>query len=318
MSTETPKSAALTPSNPPATAPAKPTLRDWLNSDELQAMVAKALPAHLKGVRFMRVLATQLQKNPKLMLCTQTSLFTALMTCAQWGIEPDGRRAYLIPFKKKAFKGQPESMECQVIIGYQGFAELAYNSGKISNLHAAIVCENDVFEEDMGRVIKHKIDRKNDRGRPYAAWAKAEFKDGSTKFEVMSESEILAIRDKSQGYQAYLYGKKQGWNSDSPWADEQSEPEMWKKTVFLRLKKWIPLSAEIRDLITDDPDTIIEIGQGRGKERPPAIRGGVDLALPQHADGADFDVVEETPEVQPEPAKELTAEEKMKKEGFTK
>ena len=73
-------------------------------------------------------------------------------------------------------------------------------------------------------------------------------RDGSTKCEVMSRDEIYAVRDKSSGWQAF----KAGYAKQSPWADSQSEPEMWKKTAFRRLSKWLPWSPEIRDAIEKD------------------------------------------------------------------
>ena len=274
-----------------ATATPKPklALKDWLTSEELAQQVQQCLPAHLTKDRFMRILFTQVQKQPKLMLCTQNSLFACMIQLGQHGIEPDGRRAALIPrrVKFKPAKGDLPAMaehyECSCIIMYQGFAELAYNSGKISNLHAALVCENDVFEEDMGRVIKHVIDRRTDRGEPYAAWAKVEFKDGSVKFEIMSKPEIYAIRDKSEGYRA----AKAGYG-DSPWTDKQAEGEMWKKTVFLRLKKWIPLSAELRDIIASEPDDIIELSAAPKGGQPLRLaslpdQDSIDAAAPEAA-----------------------------------
>lgn len=231
---------AQTAAQPPAKT--RPTVEQWLKGDDLLAKVSQALPKHVTPQYFMRVVFTACQKNNKLLQCTIESLFAALIKAAAHGIAPDGRRAYLIPYKDK----------CELVIGYQGFAELAFNTGKVSYITADVICDNDIYEENMGRVIQHRVNRKEPRGTAYAAYAMCQFKDGSQQFQIMSKEEILAIRDKSQGYRAF----KAGYTKDNPWADAQAEPEMWKKTCFLRLKKWIPLSPEIRDVIESDDDVI--------------------------------------------------------------
>jgi recombination protein RecT len=184
--------------------------------------------------RFIRVALTAMNKTPKLAQCDQASLFGALMTCSQLGIEPDGRRAHLIPY----------GTVCQLIIDYKGLAELAMRSGMISNLHADVVCDADEFEYNMGEVTKHRIDFRKPRGAVYAAYAVATFRDGTKKAEAMSRDEIEMVRAKSRA------------GNSGPWADPQSYPEMCKKTVFRRLSKWLPLSPEYRDALDADADDI--------------------------------------------------------------
>ena len=93
----------------------KNTIRSLLESDGFRQQIAKALPSHMTPERMIRVAVTTLAKIPKLAECDQTTLFNSLLTCSQLGIEPDGRRAYLIPYGKV----------CQLIIGWQGLVELA-------------------------------------------------------------------------------------------------------------------------------------------------------------------------------------------------
>lgn len=202
----------------------------------------KVLPKVCTPQRFMRVAISCLKKDGKLLDAVQTvegkkSLAEAFMKCAELGIEPDGRRAYLIPYKNKV----------TLIFDYKGIVELAMRSGQISNVHADKVCEHDEFEYDIGEIKKHRIDFKNPRGEAYAYYAVITFKDGSRKTEVMSRIEVDEIKKRSSAWGAWLQYKKQGpWNTDYD--------EMAKKTVFKRASKWLPLSPEAKQAIDLDND----------------------------------------------------------------
>lgn len=244
-------SEEISKSNVPATAP-RNEIKDWLQSDKLKNQIAQALPSICKPERFMRVLFSSMQKTPALMKCTQTSLLNAFITCSQLGIEPDGRRAYLIPYGN----------QCQLIIDYKGIVELALRSGKISNIHADIVCDNDVFEYDMGEIKTHKIDFKNDRGNMYAVYAICTFKDGTKQACVMTKTEVEAVRKTSKAGNA------------GPWKDYYNE--MAKKTAFKRLSKWLPLSPETQDAIAKDDE--IEFAKDVEIATPPAPKLFADVS----------------------------------------
>lgn len=216
-----------------AVAPKKKTIQDLVVGYKPQ--FAAALPKCITPDRFVRVALTCFNITPRLRSCTPESLITALIRCAQFGLEPDGRRAHLIPYGDEA----------TLLIDYKGLAELAMRSNMVSNIHADIVCENDEFEYDRGRLVKHRIDFKKDRGLPYAAYSFVQMKDGTESCAVMSKSEIEEIRDNFS----------MGWRKDkakSPWGTRPYE--MWKKTVFRSHSKWLPLSSEFRDAVDEDAD----------------------------------------------------------------
>lgn len=208
------------------------TIKQRVASQEFAVQLRSALPSHITSERMARSVLTCIARNPKLQDCDQSSFFTSLLTLAHFGLEPDGRVAHLIPYGKT----------CQVIIDYKGLAELAYRSGRVSNLHADVVCENDEFEYNMGQVVKHRIDLRKPRGNVYAVYATCEFKDGTKKSDVMSREEVEAIRKRSKA------------GSSGPWVTDWSE--MSKKTVFRRLSKWLPISPEFRDAVNTDDDVI--------------------------------------------------------------
>jgi recombination protein RecT len=212
------------------------TIRDHLESKSFQDQLAMVIPKHCDAERMARIAIMAMNRTPKLKECDQASFFKCLLDLSMWGLEPDGRRAHLIPFNNS----RAGTVECQLIIDYKGLVELCMRSGDIASIHADCVCENDSFKVNLGKVVEHSIDYRKPRGAVYAFWAVVEFKDGGQKFEVMTKDEVDAIRQRSRA------------GSSGPWVTDYNE--MGKKTVFRRLTKWIPLSAEIRDAYERDAD----------------------------------------------------------------
>lgn len=252
------------------------TLRNQVESPEFKMAVARALPKHLTADRFLRISLTALTRTPKLAECDKHSFFNALLTLSQLGIEPDGRRAYLIPFENR----KRGVTECQLIVSYMGLIELAMRSGLVSSLHADVVCENDEFEYDRGQIKTHKIDFRRERGEVYAVYSIAHMKDGSEQCAVMSRDEVEAIRKRSRSA------------NSGPWVTDWNE--MAKKTSFRRLAKWLTLSPEFRDAIAKDEESDVIIDAEDVTETPPARKRN---ALPK------FDArrVTDEPAVEQEP-----------------
>lgn len=218
-------------------------LKALLTGDKMREQFAAALPKHLTPERFCRVALTALTRTPKLAECTQESFFRCLLDLSAFGLEPDGRRAHLIPYGN----------QCTLILDWKGIAELALRSGLIAKLHADIVCENDEFAYDLGEIKTHKIDFKQPRGAMYAVYALAVTKDGQTFVAVMHKEEVEAIRKRSRA------------GNSGPWQTDYNE--MAKKTAFRRLAKWLPLSAEFRDALDKDDDLVLP-----EREAPKAAR----------------------------------------------
>ena len=212
-------------------------LKALINSEAMRNQFALALPKHLTADRFTRIAITALTRTPKLQECTPESFMRCLLDLSAMGLEPDGRRAHLIPYGK----------DCTLVIDYKGIVELVMRSGMVSRIHADKVCEADIFEYDCGDVKRHAIDFRKPRGDAYAYYALVKFKDGTEKSEVMSMEEIEAIRNRSQGYKSAIAYKK-----SHPWLTDFDE--MAKKTVFRRCSKWLQLSPEIRDAMEKDTD----------------------------------------------------------------
>jgi recombination protein RecT len=211
-----------------------PDVKALIQGDTYRKQFAMAMPRHMKPDRFIRIAITAITKNPKLAQCTQASLVSCLLDLSALGLEPDGRRAHLIPF----MNNKTGQMICTLLIDYKGLVELAMNTKEVSNIHADVICDEDTFVYNLGQVEKHQIDFRKDRGKMYAVYCIITMKDGTKKCEVMTKAEVDAIRKRSKSA------------NDGPWVTDYNE--MSKKTVFRRASKWIKLSPEVREKLEKD------------------------------------------------------------------
>lgn len=228
-------------SNTPAVTP-KNTV-ELVRSAGLQEQVAKALPNADDASRFMRCVITACNKNPKLWDCTKESVASVILQAAQWGLMPDGHHAHLIPY------GNDATLQ----FDYKGILALVMRSGEVAHIHADIVCQNDKYRFNLGKVEEHVVDLSKDRGEAYAVYAMVRFKDGETAAIQMSKAEVEAIRKASRS------------GSSGPWATYPME--MWKKTAFKRLAKWLPrLPRDVQEAIRKDNEA--EYGQRTVEGQP--------------------------------------------------
>lgn len=271
------------------------TLRDRLESPEFAEQLKKSLPKHLPPDRFVRVAITTMMRVPKLAECEQASFFNCMLKLSQYGLEPDGYVAHLIPFRNN----KRNVTECQLIIDYKGLIRVVMNTGLVSKLHADKVCEHDIFEFNCGQA-KHVIDYKNPRGRPYAYYAMCQMKDGSVKYEVMQLEEINAIRERSKSA------------NTGPWVTDFDE--MAKKTVFRRLSKWLPLSSEIINAAYGDDDKPAAGMKDVTHTAPSADLAPSMFSMPkqeeaqQDSDTTDTNVVDEPSQEEAYPARQESAQ----------
>lgn len=237
---QTEKTHMNQPNTQTAVAEKKKDIRSFLQRPEVAQQVALALPGHMKADRMIRVMLTTLTSTPKLLACSQESLLSCLMRCSQYGLEPDGRHAHLIPFKET----------CTLIFDYKGLVRLVRNTGEVQHIHCDVVRENDEFDfcYGSGARLVHRPCFGKDRGAVKMAYAFVRGKDGEESFEIMSIGEVDAIMENSQGYQAF----KRGDTKSNPW--DTNPDEMAKKTAFRRLSKWLPLSFELQEAINSDDD----------------------------------------------------------------
>lgn len=223
--------------NMPATQqPQAQTVMALLDSPDVKAKLAMAIPKHLTVDRLLRVAMSAIRVNPTLLKCTPQSLVACVMGCAQLGLEPEPflGQAYLVPYKKnkKLPNGQWETtMEAQLIPGYRGYIALARRSGEVQTVMAQAVYANDHFRLRYGveATVEHEP-AEGDRGAFKGAYVVFKYKDGSYSFDYMSKADIDKIRARSKSA------------DKGPWVTDYEE--MAKKTVVRRHVKMTPLSVE--------------------------------------------------------------------------
>jgi len=135
---------------------------------------------------------------------------------------------------------------------------MAYRSGEIKSIHADVVYEGDVFQYSIGKVVRHEPwafafgpEKGEKQGEIIAAYCMVEMSNGACKHEVMTKGEVDGIRKRSKS------------GSNGPWVTDYAE--MAKKTVFRRASKWIPLSAEMRNHVEKDFDSLPPIRNSQAR-----------------------------------------------------
>ena len=258
-------------------------IRKLTQEPGLREALAQCMAKHMTVERFLRAVITSATRTPLLAECDKASFVSALMTCSQLGLEPDGRRAHLVPFKNN----KRECVECVLIVDYKGLIELAKRSGEVITWRAESVCENDVFTWENGDV-KHIIDWRNERGAPFAYYSQVITKDGTRDTEVMTVAEVGRIKAKSKA------------SDQGPWVTD--EDAMSKKTVMRRHSKRLTLSPELNDALAVDEGPTIEV-----ETTKPRLNFSVPaLAEPQPR------AIAPAPEPEPEPEPKSEPEPKPK------
>lgn len=267
------------------------TFRELL--EKMKPQIAAALPEHVKPDRVMRIVLTTIQRTPKLLECSQSSVLGAIVQSAQLGLECDGilGEAYLVPYKDT----------CQLIVGYKGLLKLVRQSGQISSICARVVHQKDKFAYSFGLQDKltHVPSQEPEPGPVTHVYMVARLKDGGVHFDIMSAREIEAIRKRSRAGQS------------GPWVTDWDE--MAKKTVIRRGSKLLPASVELARAIAIDEQADANLAQAfetpiELDQLPPADAGGPPRTLDEIADkqpalAAKPDVMPKAQQLQNEPMK---------------
>lgn len=189
--------------------------------------------------RMIRAAVNAISTTPHLAKCTPESLFISIVKGFSLGLEPNGVLAhgYLVPFKDKGVE------KAQFMPGYRGLIELARRSGKIAEVYATEVYENDKFEVKLGtnKELIHEPDFFSDRGEIRGWYAVFKLTDGSVDFEIMGYDDVEKIRKLS----------KAGGSNFSPWNSGHYN-EMARKTVIKKLLKRAPMTVEAAKAVDDD------------------------------------------------------------------
>lgn len=203
---------------------------------------AASLPKHVPYEAFQAAVAALL---PKVAGCTPASLRMALLTCARFGLVPDGYEAAI----------QVQGTKAVFIPTYKGYVRLMYRSGLVASVHCGLVHENDEWEvrpsapapDDF--TLKTRPDLSDEeRGKAVFAYAFVRLKDGSRSQVVfVNRTKAAQLRDEwSYGYKL----AEQNGRKDSYW--HRDFDHMMLKSGLKALFPWVPTSAELAALVEAD------------------------------------------------------------------
>lgn len=200
--------------------------KDMLNNKSLiSRFSANRADKHIKYAS-QRSFALQLiQASEQLRKCSPESIHNCMLDVAFTGLTlaPSQSLLYLIPYAGKA----------TVSIGYRGMEQLAYRTGVVIAIQAALVCENDpvftVGTHGEGRYIMHE-EARLDRGEVTHSYCIASFKNGKQHVEVMDREQLEAVEEAAT---------KRNARGGAVWRS-RFRGEMQKKAVIRRAWKHWP------------------------------------------------------------------------------
>lgn len=157
-----------------------------------------AMPRGAEAQQLVRDALTALRTIKHLDRCDPASVLGSLMTCAQLGLRVGVLgQAWPIPFKKWDARDKVERWNAQLIIGYQGYSELAHRNPKVRSFIPRAVHENDEFDVDYGvaGTLIHKP-AKGARGEVTGFHSIAKYDNGGYDFLYMSKEEMEEHRNR--------------------------------------------------------------------------------------------------------------------------
>lgn len=209
--------------------------------------IAAIMPKGADVDRYIGIIQNEINKNPDLASCTPATLVGSMVHCARLGLEPGLlNKIYLVPFNNT----KKNCKECTVIIGYEGLSDLVYRAGNVKRIDTRPVFKNDKIDVIYGDrpAIAHEPVVFGDKGELIGFYAVAFFKDGGTKFEVMTLEEVDKIASRSKS--AYI------------WKDHKIE--MGRKTALRRLCKHLEKSVQLSQAV--ELENLADTEQGQGAD----------------------------------------------------
>jgi len=214
---------------------ANPTMKDLIQAQ--QPAIEAQLAGTINGGAFVRAALSSISASPDLQQATPASVLGGIMLAAQLKLEigPALGHFYLTPRKDH---GQ---QICLPIIGYQGYIELAYRSGRIEKIETFLVREGDKFDHgansERGRFFDWNPSDYDEQRDWTGVVAMAKIKGAGTVWAYLPREKIEARRPS--------YWK------NTPWATNPEE--MARKTGIRALAPYLPKSTELgRALETDE------------------------------------------------------------------
>lgn len=205
---------------------------------QMQPEYQAAMPKGMEATQLVRDAITCLRTVKKLDQCEPMSVLGALMTTAQLGLRPAVLgHAWPIPFWDNASK----SYKAQLVIGYKGYVELGFRSGKLAGITSRIVYTNDEFDviyyADRDELI-HKPAKDGLRGEIRSFYSAARLVNGG--YSITDPMSLAAMEAYRQEHAAL---RDRNGKVFGPWVDDF--PAMGQKTMIRINFKLLPQSPEM-------------------------------------------------------------------------
>lgn len=218
-----------------------PTLKDLVQAQ--QPAIEAQLAGAINSAAFVRAAISTIMQSPSLQQADPKTVLGGIMLAAQLKLEigPALGHFYLTPRKEKG------NQICLPIIGYQGYIELAYRSGRIEKIETFLVREGDKFDHgansERGRFFDW-LPADYDETRPWiGVVAMAKIKGAGTVWAYLPREKVEARRP------SY-------WES-GPW--KSNPEEMARKTGIRALAPYLPKSTDLGRAIEADEQKVESI-----------------------------------------------------------
>ncbi|QPC87086.1 hypothetical protein GA830_10300 [Mesorhizobium sp. NBSH29] len=204
---------------------------------------AEALPPHISPALFKSTLLSSVMADPNLLGADRISLFEAAKNAANDGLLPDKKEGAMVIYFTKIKDGSKDIWikKVQWMPMIRGILTKLYNTGKVKSATVGIVYAGDDFRawtDDAGEHLFHEEGDQQDRSVVRRVYAQVVMAAGGVFVETMRIDDLDKIRNASKS------------KDSGPWRDWPEE--MWKKSVFRRLAKRLPMSREIMPLLERD------------------------------------------------------------------
>jgi len=266
--------------------------RDILEGDAAQQMLIESTGGNREwALRLAKIGRHALTRNPALLEAEPFTLVTALVDCAQLGLEPLTvlGHIYLIVYKNN----KAGIKEVQTQLGYTGILALAMRTQMWAYAGGDVIREGDEFDYNEGtRAFLFHKKQLMKRGEVMGAWAKLQPRDSRIPplFKVV---DLQTIHDARALSKDWGYWKKDMDAGKKPWKKpiwEEHYEAMCIKTAIRRMRPFLSLDPQLQAVVSLDEHRELGIDHGqryaeainvpvagtRVPFTPPAVAGDTD------------------------------------------
>lgn len=218
-----------------------PTMRDLVYAQ--QPAIEAQLAGAINSAAFVRAAISTISQTPALQLADPKTVLGGIMLAAQLHLEigPALGHFYLTPRKEKG------NQICLPIIGYKGYIELAYRSGRIEKIETFLIREGDKFDHGAN----------SERGR-FFDWAPADYDEDRDWTGVVAMAKIRGAGT----VWAYLpkdkvLARRPSYWEQTPW--KSNPEEMARKTGIRALAPYLPMSTDLGRALEADEQKVESI-----------------------------------------------------------